>query len=118
MIIVGIILVIVFNDDKTSVLVLVAVTILFGCFVALVVLFAPKIYLSFLTKEDLERRIEHETDELAREIRTRDTEIDDITRALTMTATATATSGSTTQRSRSDSNQLDGATNSSIDPSE
>lgn len=78
MMIVAIVLVIVFNDDKTAVLVIIALTILFGCLVALLVLFAPKLYLSFLKKSSLVKMLQAETTELYQEIWARERQINDL----------------------------------------
>eukprot|EP01102_Stenamoeba_stenopodia_P015876 TRINITY_DN5484_c0_g1_i1.p1 TRINITY_DN5484_c0_g1~~TRINITY_DN5484_c0_g1_i1.p1 ORF type:complete len:644 (-),score=191.97 TRINITY_DN5484_c0_g1_i1:220-2151(-) len=93
MMIVAIVLIIVFNDDKTAVLIIIALTVLFGCLVALVVLFAPKIFLSFLRRAQLVALIQQETTELQMELWARERQIAEV---LTKTTTTHGTSKAAT----------------------
>jgi len=89
---VAIVLVIVFNDDPTALLIIVAMvsvdhlqrtiiysltnyipiiykTVLFQCLVTLIVLFLPKLYLSFLSKSSLIELLQEEKDNIQQEVR-------------------------------------------------
>jgi hypothetical protein len=69
MMIVAIVLVIVFEDDPTAILIIVALTVLFQCVVILVVLFFPKLYLSFLSNKALIKLLQKEKEILQSEVR-------------------------------------------------
>eukprot|EP01102_Stenamoeba_stenopodia_P022584 TRINITY_DN9486_c0_g1_i2.p1 TRINITY_DN9486_c0_g1~~TRINITY_DN9486_c0_g1_i2.p1 ORF type:complete len:469 (+),score=89.94 TRINITY_DN9486_c0_g1_i2:1994-3400(+) len=105
MMVVAIVLVIVFNDNPTALLGIVALTVLFQCFVTLVVLFTPKLYLSFLNKADLFKLISQERDEIQQEIFMKNKEAADLKNGktegsdastLTPTDSVTATANSRT----------------------
>jgi len=71
----GIVLVIVFNDNKTGLLIIVALTTLVACFVALFVLFIPKIYLSLISKEALVRQLQVAIDSIYAEISVKERQV-------------------------------------------
>eukprot|EP01102_Stenamoeba_stenopodia_P007697 TRINITY_DN2170_c0_g7_i1.p1 TRINITY_DN2170_c0_g7~~TRINITY_DN2170_c0_g7_i1.p1 ORF type:complete len:1056 (+),score=240.70 TRINITY_DN2170_c0_g7_i1:52-3219(+) len=92
MIAVAITLIVVFNDDKTAVLIILALTVLFGCFVTLVVLFAPKIYLSFLKRSELAALIQKETVALQMEMFAREKQMTEIMSSKTTTSEPSSSS--------------------------
>eukprot|EP01102_Stenamoeba_stenopodia_P014664 TRINITY_DN4896_c0_g1_i3.p1 TRINITY_DN4896_c0_g1~~TRINITY_DN4896_c0_g1_i3.p1 ORF type:complete len:1045 (-),score=275.20 TRINITY_DN4896_c0_g1_i3:1905-5039(-) len=103
---VAIVLVIVFNDDPTAILIIVALTILFQCLVTLVVLFAPKLYLSFLSKSSLIKHLTKEKEDIQQEIRMKEREATELKSSFTSsgtTATAADTANTNTRGDTRDS---------------
>lgn len=102
MMVVAVVLVIVFNDSPTALLIIVAMTVLFQCLVTLFMMFAPKLYLSFLSGAALIKHLTDETAYLQQEVWSRERQAQELktrltSKAPTDPATATAT-GNTLQK--------------------